>query len=282
MDFNFPAEHNGPSLALNNSGFSTEFTDLMNDAVPVPSPGIMLDFSNFDPSDSSLFPMGPYPTAAPVGSGFKHPDGYPHGPSFSSPSMTATSYVYNSDGYTPFDTPGTPPALATTATTTAIISATAFEHNTQPATDADVRVPDASVGDQGGLFSGTSTVMEQLHTSDSEDEVEDTEGRVGKLRERPERTQVQKEKRKISDVVRKERKEKVDQGLEVVVTKIDELKEEFANGYGLSDRIASNLVDGPQLVKGNRAYSVRDAMVSKKFAEVNASKSDSVVHFLRY
>lgn len=67
----------------------------------------------------------------------------------------------------------------------------------------------------------------------------------------------------------------------MVITKIDELKEGFANGFSLSNWVANNLVDGPQLVKGNGAYSVRDAMISMKFAEVNSSELDFVLYSCR-
>lgn len=134
--------------------------------------------------------------------------------------------------------------------------------------DTDVRLPEMSTSNLGNL-------------TDFEGEMEGAEGRVGKLRERHERTEIQKEKRRISDVVRKEKKGKVDQSLEVVITKIDELKEGFANGFSLSDWVANNLVDGPQLVKGNCAYSVRDAMISMKFAEVNSSELDFVLYSWR-
>ncbi|KAF7973872.1 hypothetical protein HWV62_14090 [Athelia sp. TMB] len=107
----------------------------------------------------------------------------------------------------------------------------------------------------------------------SDKEEEDGDAPVGRLHERRQRTESEKEQQKIADLVRQEKKQKVEEGLDDLHTKIKKLKHDFAEETGLSERIVNNLADGPQILKSTCTFSTRDALVSKKFEEINSTRA---------
>ena len=120
-----------------------------------------------------------------------------------------------------------------------------------------------------------ATGLDLNEEEDSDDDYEEV--LVGKLRERRERTEAEKAQRKVTRVLREEKKRKVNEGWASVAAKIDQLKQDFADEIGLSAREIEHLADGPQILKKKRGYSIKDAMISKKFDEVNAGKLRSII-----
>lgn len=301
MDFNFTtADGYGIALHGGSSDFS-EFSDLMRDAVPMPAPSFdtMINYagstSNLTRPDLNLplafdYPFAPSPPA--LGNGLGNLNYTPFdasGPRPSNSTCASERVFFQAAGQSqvPATTrPGqisTPPCSLIRVSHADTHSATSTPH---PALDpSQPRAPRfTSLGPElqsvGHLAAGDTLArakftMEEVRESDVETDEQD-EQRVAKLRERCARTDDEKAKRKILDLVRKEKKEKVEEGLETVMAKIAELKQGFAHDLGLSERVANNLVDGPQILKAKRALSFRDALISKKFAEVNASKFDFI------
>ncbi|KAF7975806.1 hypothetical protein HWV62_8491 [Athelia sp. TMB] len=308
LNYSFPLS--GSSPTDNNSIFQGEFTTLLNQGID--SASAHLNLHGFDYSDFAAFanpellvqgtdygpldPVGLLPGIAQ----WSQPEFSPTDPTnndkisrgaSNTPNTLATDtpprasleVEKNINGTTP-SPPGAlgtlginavphdnpilphPPSIAHVGTSGATQAALACPSPASPPQD---QMGSVTVGP----LSGAQFTFGCLEDSDEGSDEEDSDTRLGKLRERPARTEAEREKRRVADRVREERKKNIQEHWEVVQGRIDELKRGFAEAHGLSEREMNKLTDGPQLLVHKRDVSAWDVLVSRKFDEVNATRA---------